>query len=112
MRNFIDEKITEQAAMYALGMLSQSEARAFEDSLKEGQKECAEEVAAFDAVVNALALGVPELSPQKLVRNHLLLSVASEAETAEIPMVRPAHGANPRFHSVKMDEGQWDQVAE
>src|SRR5262245_53616879 len=112
MRNFIDEKITEQAAMYALGMLSQTEARAFEESLKEGRRGYAEEFAAFDAVVTTLALGAPEQRPSKLTRNRLLLSIASEAETAEIPMVQPAPGAGPRFHNVKMDEGHWDQVAE
>ena len=112
MRNFTNEKITEQAAMYALGMLSQSEARAFEVSLKEGQSGYAEEFAAFDAIVTALALGAPEQKPPKHARNRLLFSIASEAETAEIPMVEPLPSVDPLIHSVKMDEGQWDQIAE
>lgn len=112
MRNFIDEKITEQAAMYALGMLSQSEARAFEESLKAGPNDRARELAAFDAVVMALALGAPEQAPPKSARNRLLLTIAGEAETAEIPVVQPSPGVNPDFLNIKKDEGQWDQIAE
>lgn len=112
MRDFVDEKTTEQAALYALGMLSQSEARAFEEGLKDGRQAYAEELAAFDAVTAALALGAPERTPPATVRNRLLMSVASEAETAEIPVVRPAARRETHFHSVKIDEGHWDQVAE
>jgi len=112
MRNFTNEKITEQAAMYALGMLSQSEARAFEESLKAGPNDQAKELAAFDAVVMALALGAPEQSAPKSARNRLLLTIAGEAETAEIPMIQSAPAVNPGFHIIKKDEGLWEQVAE
>jgi putative transcriptional regulator len=112
MRNFVDEKITEHAAMRALGMLSQPEALVFEESLKDEREGYDEELAAFDAVVAALAFGAPEQTPSKRTRNRLLLSIASEAETAEIPVVQPKPVIAPRYYSVKMDEGQWDQVAE
>ncbi len=107
MRDIVDEKITEQAAMYALGMLSQSEARAFEHSLNEGQEDYAGELAAFDAVVAALAFGAPERRPPEMSRNRLLITITSEAETTEIPVVR-----NPQFHNVRLEDGEWVQFAE
>ena len=111
MRNIADEKTTEQAAMYALGMLSQSEARSFEEGLKDERDGYTEELASFDDVVAALSLSAPERRPPDRVRKRLLLAVAAEAETAEIPVVSP-QSFPPPFSSIKIDEGNWDQVAD
>lgn len=111
MRDFDHEKITAQAALYALGILSQSEAQEFERCLSENQEGCAEELAAFEPVVAALALGAPEQTPSELIRKQLLVTVASEAETTEIPVVRNSQPPAPQIHSVKFDEGKWTQLA-
>jgi anti-sigma-K factor RskA len=72
MRSATDEKIAEQAAMYALGILSQSEACLLEHSLNDEWPGYIEEIAAFDAVVAALALSAPERTPPAETRNRLL----------------------------------------
>jgi len=102
MRKAVDEKITEQAAMCALGMSSQSETRAFRHYLNEGREDYAEELAAFDAVVTALALSAPERTPPELTRKRLLMTVAGEAETTEIPA--PRNSPAPHFHNIKRAE--------
>ena len=112
MRDFDDQRITEQAAMYALGMLSQSEARAFDRNLAEGVKGYAEELASFEAVAGELAMSAPERTPSPLTRKRLLVTVASEAETAEIPVVRNAQPYAPPSHNVRLDEGKWKRLAE
>ncbi len=76
MRSAADEKIAEQAAMYALGILSQSEACLLEDFLNIGQESYVEEIAAFDAVVAALALSAPERVPPAEARKRLLDRIA------------------------------------
>jgi anti-sigma factor ChrR (cupin superfamily) len=112
MRDFDHEKITEQAAMYAIGMLSQSEAQAFERCLSENHEGYAEELAAFDAVVAELGLSAPEQTAPELIRKQLLVTIASEAETTEIPVVHPPQLAAPEYHNIRFDEGKWKRLAE
>lgn len=76
MRSAIDEKIAEQAAMRALGILSRSEVCWSSDYSYETLDTFAEELAAFDAVVSALALGAPEKIPSPQTRNRLLDLIA------------------------------------
>lgn len=111
MRNSIDERISEQAALYALGMLSQTEAQNFARCLSEQQEGYAEELAAFAAVVAELGLSAPEQAPPGRVRNQLLFAVASEAVTTEMPPVRSTPLPAPQLHSVKFDEGKWKKLA-
>jgi anti-sigma factor ChrR (cupin superfamily) len=113
VRNFVDEKITEQAAMYALGCLSQSEARAFERRLAEGEGGYAEESAVFDAVVTSLALGASERPPSAEMRERLLARVAIEAsQKGRYEAEKPPASLPPQFHRVRLAEGKWDQMAE
>ncbi|MGH9936928.1 MAG: cupin domain-containing protein [Blastocatellia bacterium] len=112
MRPVVDEKITEQAAMYALGMLNQSEARAFEHCLNDGHEDYIEEFAAFDAVVTALAFSAPERTPPEPIRKRLLMTIASEAETAEIPVVQNSQLPTPQFHNVRLEQGKWKRLAD
>ncbi len=112
-RNFIDESIIEQAAMYALGAMSQSEARAFDRGLDENRAGYAEELAAFEAVVAALAFGAPEQTPPARARERLLASVAAETGH-KVPGKVEAQSAPPppQFRSVRFNEGRWKQVGE
>lgn len=75
------DDIRERAALYALGSLTQYEARAFEDHLAEGCEACAREVAEFDAVVAALAYATPEQTPSPDLRDRLLARISVEAQT-------------------------------
>jgi hypothetical protein len=77
MRSAFDEKIAEQAAMYALGILSQSEACLSEYWSDDGRQSYADELAAFDAVVTALAFSAPERIPPPEARKRLLDRIAN-----------------------------------
>jgi anti-sigma factor ChrR (cupin superfamily) len=112
MRNTIDERIREQAAMYALGMLSQWEARAFDHYLAEGPTGYAEELVAFDAVVAELALGAGEQAPAASVRDRLLACVAGEAKQQEQGRVEKAPAPPSQSRSVRLNEGKWSQFAD
>ncbi|HKQ75409.1 MAG TPA: hypothetical protein VJ810_17045 [Blastocatellia bacterium] len=76
MRIAVDEKISEQAAMQALGILSQSEACLSENWSNDGRQSYAEELAVFDAVVAALAFTAPERTPPAEARKRLLDLIA------------------------------------
>lgn len=111
MRHFDHEKIAEQAAMYALGILSQQEAQAFERCLSEGCESCAEELAAFEAVVAELGLSAPEQKPPERTRGQLLFTIASQAETAQIPVVQKSE-LQMASHHLRLNEGKWNRLAE
>ena len=70
--------IEEQAALYALGMLCQTEARAFEYEVAAGNPEAVASLKAFDHLVADLALSVPEATPPASVRKSLINRIAGE----------------------------------
>lgn len=72
------DEIKEQAALYALGALSQLEARAFENHLSDGCAVCQAELAEFDGVVGVLGLGAPPASPPPYLREMLSARIAKE----------------------------------
>jgi len=109
-RNFIDESIIEQAAMYALGTLSQSEARAFDRCLDENREGYAEELAAFNAVTAALAFGAPDQAPSAYAREQLLARVAAETNHKAQGKVETQSASPPQIRNVRLNEGRWDQV--
>ena len=95
------------AASYALGALSQDEARSFEEHLREGCDVCRAEVEAFGEVVAALSFGVKEESPSPEVREKLQLisdekDRAGSKEQANIPAAQ--------LLSIRKDEGDWREV--
>ena len=71
------EQAQEMAALYALGALTQHEARAFESLLAEDNNNLAEELAMFESVSAQLALAAPECTPSPSVRNNLLAGIAN-----------------------------------
>jgi anti-sigma-K factor RskA len=81
------EKVTEEtqevAALYALGALSQHEARAYERHLREVCPACAEELARHEGVVANLGLAAPASVPSLYVRELLLARVEREAPTID-----------------------------
>jgi anti-sigma factor ChrR (cupin superfamily) len=97
--------MTERASLYALGALSQWEARAFEEHLAEGCERCAAELKGFEAVTHSLALATPEAEPPAHVRANLLSLVAEEKRAAS----PDTPGAPPlqMFTTLRADEGSW-----
>ena len=100
--------MTDVAALYALGALSQQEARSFEQHLQRGCAECEAELESFANTVAALGFSAPDEQPPERVRSELLASMArhgsAEIESAGKP--RPAHD----FVSVRASEGEWHEL--
>lgn len=78
------EEIQELAALYALGSLSQHEARAFELHLREGCSVCEAELRLFEQVAAGIGLGAPEVEPSDYLRDLLAARIEREAR-AEAP---------------------------
>ena len=73
------EEGQETAALYALGALSQHEARAFEIHLRQGCDVCQRELNEFAGVVDALSAGVAEVAPPNYLRDLLSARIEKEA---------------------------------
>lgn len=112
MHGLSHEDMTERASLYALGALTLSEARAFEEHLAEGCEVCATELQSFEEVTLQLALAAPEAAPSMEVRESLL-SLASEEKTEPNPTAAAASGTPPSpLVTLRSDEGEWFKVSE
>lgn len=101
-----DGMITEQAALYALGILSQHETRAFESHLEEGCEVCGAELRSFDAALAALAVEVPAEAPPPRARETLLARLNAETTGSQ----NFSEVAEP--FTIRAAEGDWQPVAE
>ena len=82
MKHELDaEEYQEKAALYALGALSQHEARAFERHLTEGCSSCEAELIQFEEVTGALSLDAPAVPPPAYLRDVLIARIDKEART-------------------------------
>src|ERR1051325_9460730 len=73
------EESQESAALYALGALSQHEARAFEIHLRQGCEVCQRELDEFTGVVDALNATTVEATPPGYLRDLLNARIEKEA---------------------------------
>ena len=81
MKHELDaEEYQEKAALYALGALSQHEARAFERHLAEGCSSCEAELNQFEEVTVTLALDAPAAAPPVYLRDILLARIDKEVQ--------------------------------
>ena len=100
----VDEYLSGTAALYALGTLTQHEARGFELSLAESNGQLHRELAAYESIVAELALSAPPQAPAPSLRTKLLGRVATlDANGNAEPVARPSF-------SVRVDEGKWRQT--
>ena len=109
MHSISNDEIQERASLYALGALSQHEARAFEEHLS-GCAVCAEELEGFEEVVGALAYGWPEETPPAHMREKL--SSLVRAEAGAMPAEPCVAEASPSPVTLRADEGEWYEVHE
>lgn len=102
-------EMTDTAALYALGALSQHEARSFEEHIAEGCETCAAELESFELTVKALAFGAPEVQPSAGVREALLASLngAASKHSREAPKT----GDPEPFISILAAQGEWQECA-
>lgn len=106
MPQHLFEELQATAALYALGALQQHDARAFESRLAEVGRTLAREVAAFNAVLAALALGEAEQSPPATARQKLLARIAAETEAE----AERAPHRDAQFLNLRAAEGRWREV--
>lgn len=78
----VSEETSEKAALYALGSLSQLEARAFEVHLREGCDVCTAELSEFQDVVGAIGSGFAEEAPPPYLRDLLAARISREPQEA------------------------------
>jgi anti-sigma factor ChrR (cupin superfamily) len=95
------------AALYALGALSQHEARSFEQHIAEGCAECSAELESFSTTVRELAFSVADQEPPARVRTELLARTGKSDSEPAIAGVRNTD-AN-RVASVLASEGEWEE---
>jgi anti-sigma-K factor RskA len=79
------EEKQEQAALYALGALSQHEARAFEQQLQEGDRQCQTELASFERVVEALGYSATPVQPPAYLFDVLTARLQREDGQSSAP---------------------------
>ena len=83
MKHELDaEEYQEKAALYALGALSQHEARAFERHLAEGCSTCEAELIQFEEVTGELSFDAPAVLPPAYLREVLIDRIDNEARTS------------------------------
>lgn len=76
----ITEEGQELAALYALGALTQQEARAFESHLRDGCAACKTEIENFESVVGAIGFSAEPANPPAYLRDLLAVRIDKEKQ--------------------------------
>lgn len=105
------DEIRERASLYALGALSQHEARAFEEHLAEGCEACEDELRSFEEVAGALAFATPAVPPPAGAKEKLLEQLAQNGSARKAAAIFDALG-DREFLIVREDQGSWQEVSE
>ena len=77
-QNLMEDQYIELVQAYAFGALPQSEARAFEEHLKQGCESCQRELQGYESTLTALSLAAPSVNPPDRLRDLLLERVSAE----------------------------------
>lgn len=85
----VTEDIRELAVLYALGSLTQHEARSFEMHLKEGCTACEAELRRFERTVAGIGFATDEINPPEHFRDQLMARIEKEPQSSEVA-VAPA----------------------
>lgn len=105
----------ETAALYALGALSQNEARAFEAHLSEGCVLCRQEFEEFDRLVGALGSDAEAVAPPAYLRDLLKARLEKEAQapaqaepmrSAILPFPNQTKTVEPAAHRPRSSQGR------
>ncbi len=97
-----EDQMKDRALLYALGTLTQNEARAFEDHLADGCDECEAELRASEQLAHSLAFEVAEAEPPPRVFERVVGYITEAQRPA--PATRHLAG---QLTTVRRDEGQW-----
>lgn len=102
------DEMTDLAALYALGALSQHEARSFEQHMAEGCADCTAELESFSQTVTALAFSAQDEQPPARVRSELLTSLSKSGFMQPGADLKVADAKE--ILSVLASEGEWCEV--
>src|ERR1051326_2588101 len=97
-----EDTMKDHALFYALGTLTQNEARAFEDHLADGCDECAAELQTSEQLTRSLAFDAADLEPPARVLERLVTFVTETPQPAAIVQNEPG-----QLTTVRKDEGVW-----
>lgn len=100
-------EMTDVAALYALGALSQHEARAFEQHIDEGCAECSAELESFAKTVRALAFSAPDEQPPARVRAELLARLGKSGSVQ--PEAAMKNRDSNEVVSILASDGEWQE---
>ena len=103
-----NEERQEAAALYALGALTQHEARRFEKHMQ-GCRGCRTDIESFEFVVDNLGFGAAEAKPPEDMRNRLMNRISMERS---LPTASYSEGLSARQRSVLTSDGEWWPVQE
>lgn len=104
--NISQDEMRERAALYALGALTQHEARTFEEHIAEGCDLCHSELEAFEQVVNAIALDADEQEPSPDVRDKLIAAINDTGDGNDRKPAEAKHNGQG-FVSIRANDGEW-----
>ncbi len=113
MTHKMDDTLELKAALYALGTLTQNEARNFAESLEDVAEASRAELQEFENVVELLGLSADDEMPSATVGERIAAFAAAHPrlvppqETAALPEI----AAHP-FITIRRDEGEWLQPYE
>lgn len=102
--------MTDVAMLYALGTLSQHEARAFEEHLGDGCADCKAELESFEITVRALGFSAPEELPPARIREDLMARI--DGSTRPQPLKHLPQGDAGQIISIRSSEGRWRELME
>lgn len=105
------EEMREHAALYALGALTQHEARAFETHLGEGCEFCEAEVQDFAGVADALAFAPDEQEPRAALNDELLVRINQNGSPHAAASRKLEQNSEP-FSSIRATDGDWMKMEE
>jgi len=104
-----EDDLTEIAALYALGMLGEDEAAAYEAHLAEGCERCSGETSSYQSVVANLGFAVEMEAPAEATRERLSARIAAEAGGKQSEPRRVLSASN-LMRSIKKEGLDWQEV--
>lgn len=111
-----EEERALQAALYTLGALPESAARAFRRHLESGCASCQAEVSSYQGVVEKLGFSAPRVAPPAGLRDRLFAELAKSSAPKAAPSPAKAAGregaktALGRSLTIRANEGKWVEM--
>jgi putative transcriptional regulator len=106
-RHLNHDSLSEQAALYSLGLLDEEQARSFRDHLRSGCDQCAAELKSFEQTAALLPLSAPQVAPPAQLRTKLIQRIEAQ-RLASPPADRSVDANLTNLHIVRAQQGSWE----